>query len=318
MSTTPVVNRTLQAQLDAARERTDQLFDLLKPEALYCRPVPERHRLIFYLGHLEAFDWNQIGRQALDAPSFHPEFDKLFEFGIDPPVGEERADQPRDWPGVEEVRAYNRQVRERIDELLEQAPEQIVNVALEHRLMHAETFAYLLHNVAYEQKNSPPTERVHAARRSPQGMIDIPAGVATLGQRRGEFGWDNEFEEQHVRVPGFAIDKYKITNGQYLEFVKAGAQAPHFWVKRGNAWFYRGSLSPRRKRAATPNGRENRCLLRRSSTGLLMQHPPAMSVHIRGETQCRIKGAAISIFILGTRWTLMPTLPATARSASLN
>ena len=98
MSTTPLVSRTLQARLDSARECTDQLFELLKPEALYSRPIPERHRLIFYLGHLEAFDWNQICRQALDVPSFHPEFDKLFEFGIDPPVGKAAEDQPSDWP----------------------------------------------------------------------------------------------------------------------------------------------------------------------------------------------------------------------------
>ena len=44
-------------QFDAARARTDALFELLDPVALYDRPVPERHRLIFYLGHLEAFDW---------------------------------------------------------------------------------------------------------------------------------------------------------------------------------------------------------------------------------------------------------------------
>ena len=36
-----------------------------------CRPTrfttgrsPERHRMIFYLGHLEAFDWNLLERAA--------------------------------------------------------------------------------------------------------------------------------------------------------------------------------------------------------------------------------------------------------------
>ena len=54
--------------MDQARRRTDELFDLLKPAAIYSRPIPERHRLIFYLGHLEAFDWNQIARNALGVP----------------------------------------------------------------------------------------------------------------------------------------------------------------------------------------------------------------------------------------------------------
>ena len=85
-----VASRPLQERLDSARKLTDYVFSLLKPEALYSRPIPERHRLVFYLGHLEAFDWNLIARKTLDLPSFHPTFDKLFEFGIDPPVGQVR------------------------------------------------------------------------------------------------------------------------------------------------------------------------------------------------------------------------------------
>ena len=77
----------LATELADARRRTDELFSLLVPDALYDRPIPERHRNIFYLGHLEAFDWNQVCRRRLEMPSFHPEFDKLFELGIDPPVG---------------------------------------------------------------------------------------------------------------------------------------------------------------------------------------------------------------------------------------
>src|SRR5208337_1060362 len=159
MSTAMLANKALQERLDSARKLTDYVFSLLKPEALYSRPIPERHRLIFYLGHLEAFDWNLIARKTLDVPSFHPTFDKLFEFGIDPPIGQVASDEPSDWPRVDEVRSYNKRIRAAIDELIEQTsdqviPEQIIHVALEHRLMHAETLAYLLHNLPYEQKAS--------------------------------------------------------------------------------------------------------------------------------------------------------------------
>src|SRR5580698_8171085 len=77
----------LAASLEQARAQTDELFALLDPAALYERPVADRHRLIFYLGHVEAFDWNLIGRRTLHRPSFHPTFDKLFAFGIDPEPG---------------------------------------------------------------------------------------------------------------------------------------------------------------------------------------------------------------------------------------
>ncbi len=240
MSTIPSVNRALLERIESARARTDELFELLRPEALYSRPIPERHRLIFYLGHLEAFDWNQMCRQALDIPSFHPEFDRLFEFGIDPPVGKAAEDLPSDWPSEQEVRAYNQRVRRVIDEVLIQAPEQIVHVAIEHRLMHAETLAYLLHNLPYGQKIEMHVDPIHITEPPAAAMIAIPAGTATLGQKPGEFGWDNEFDKHTVRVPGFAIAKYKVTNGEYLELVRAGQKPPHFWHRRGSEWFYRG------------------------------------------------------------------------------
>src|SRR5271156_5888828 len=128
MSTATVASRALQERLDSARKLTDYVFSLLKAEAMYARPIPERHRLVFYLGHLEAFDWNLIARKTLDVASFHPTFDKLFEFGIDPPVGQTPSDQPSDWPSVDEIRTYNRRIRSAVDELIEQVPEQIANV----------------------------------------------------------------------------------------------------------------------------------------------------------------------------------------------
>jgi gamma-glutamyl hercynylcysteine S-oxide synthase len=240
---TPAVSRHLLQQIESARARTDQLFTLLQPGALYARPIPERHRLIFYLGHLEAFDWNQICRNTLDIPSFHPEFDHLFEFGIDPPAGQVPQDQPADWPPESEIRNYNKRVRAIIDEVLERAPEQMAHVALEHRLMHAETLAYLFHNLPYDQKAASDEDIPHSNHTLTGNRIEIPGGQVTLGQKAGEFGWDNEFLQHRVSVPDFAIGRYKVTNGEYLEFVRAGARPPHFWSERGGEWIYKGMFA---------------------------------------------------------------------------
>ena len=240
---TTAVSRHLLQQIEWARARTDQLFTLLRPGALYSRPIPERHRLIFYLGHLEAFDWNQICRNTLDIPSFHPEFDHLFEFGIDPPVGQVPQDQPFDWPSENEIRNYNKRVRAIIDEVLERAPEQMAHVALEHRLMHAETLAYLFHNLPYDQKAEVHDAAAHSNQKLSGNMLEIPGGQVTLGQKPGEFGWDNEFQQHRVAVPGFAIGKHKVTNGEYLEFVRAGAKPPHFWIERPGEWIYKGMFA---------------------------------------------------------------------------
>lgn len=236
--------RDLGRALESARQETDSLFALVCPNALYERPIPERHRILFYIGHVEAFDWNLIGRYALDVPSFQPAVDKLFAFGIDPPPGRLPDDTPSDWPSFAEVDRYNRRVRDEIDSRLDAVPEQLLHVAIEHRLMHAETFAYILHQLAYEKKIAQPSAHAPSPEPLQPGTIDVPEGDAELGlDPDGGFGWDNEFRRYTAHVPAFAMSRYKVTNGEYLAFVQAGAAPPFFWAEQGGRWLYRGMFS---------------------------------------------------------------------------
>src|SRR5215469_6684401 len=91
------ISSELLYRLSEARRRTSQIFELLPAGSFYDRPIPERHRLIFYLGHVEAFDWNLLS-SPLGLVSRNPEFDKLFAFGIDPVGGGLPTDVPGDWP----------------------------------------------------------------------------------------------------------------------------------------------------------------------------------------------------------------------------
>ena len=273
-----VIRHDLMEQLANARQRTDDLFAVVKPEFIYDRPIAERHRIVFYIGHLEAFDWNLFHDRVLGLKSFHPEFDRLFAFGIDPVGGGLPTDQPADWPSMAAVRDYVRKTRAVLDEKLADALSDsaatafdkfplstLLNVAVEHRLMHAETLAYMLHQLPLDRKvrqadaldllSSPVAHR----------SIDVPAGSVTLGLPRGSgiFGWDNEYQAHRVSVPPFSIDQYQVTNRQFLEFLEAGGYEtralwgdaahsedwdwkseqgishPAFWKRDGNQWLYR-------------------------------------------------------------------------------
>ena len=268
-------------RLAAARTQTDELFEIVRPEAFYDRPIPERHRIIFYLGHLEAFDWNLLGRRHFDLASIDPTLDQLFAFGIDPVGGGLPSDMPQDWPVRSAVGAYNQRVRRAIDERVaekfdshaECSPEleQLLEVAIEHRLMHAETLSYLLHQLPLDRKFHRADSPAPGASEMKPRMVNIPAGIATLGLRHdgnspielhaphNSFGWDNEFEEHQVPVPEFRISAHKITNGEFLDFYLAGgykqrslwrdedwiwlqssgASHPSFWVFHGSQPFLR-------------------------------------------------------------------------------
>ena len=228
----PKLQPDLLSRMEEARTRTDELFKVLTPNSFYDRPIAERHRLIFYLGHLEAFDWNLLASELGLSP-VEETLNQLFAFGIDPVGGGLPTDVPSDWPAIAQVEAYNRAVRERLDERLNDATSSsiahllegpLLHVAIEHRLMHAETLAYLLHNLPLEHKLPyEPTDPDPRSAPRPR-QVTIPQGIATLGLLRGNreaFGWDNEFDQQQVHVPAFSVDVFPVTNHEFQKFVLA-------------------------------------------------------------------------------------------------
>jgi formylglycine-generating enzyme required for sulfatase activity len=230
-------------ELRAARAESDRLFSILKPSALYERPIAERHRVVFYIGHLDGFDSILLSREGIGMPSPDAALDQLFEAGIDPDSAHLPKDTPGDWPSLDQLRAYVRRSRARVDQYIERAPEEVVHMAIEHRLMHLETLAYMFHNFRYELKNAPSdgTSLTLRDRGPANEWIDIPKGETILGNLEGDsFGWDNEYGPVGAAVGAFRIQRYSVTNGDYLRFVDQGANLPHFWVRRRDAICYRG------------------------------------------------------------------------------
>lgn len=268
------VRQPLLERVSDARRRSDELFNMVRADSIYERPIPERHRIIFYLGHLEAFDWNLLHENVFGLASFHPEFDKLFAFGIDPVGGGLPSDQPSEWPSLESVKDYVNRIRTALDEKLADGIldssahrrdgfplDTLLNVAIEHRLMHVETLAYMLHQLPVDRKIRPADPPNLIAPPVIHRMVPIPAGVATLGLSRVDstFGWDNEYEAHTAQVPAFQIDQHMVTNHQFLEFISAGGydtrsfwndddwnwktakgiRHPVFWKAANNKWLYR-------------------------------------------------------------------------------
>lgn len=245
------LNRQIHDRINAARRETDRTFALCRPDALYRRAVTERHRLIFYVGHLEAFDWNLLGAGDLGLPPIDAGLDRLFAFGIDPVDGNLPADSASDWPALAAVEAYRAAARAAMDERIDAFDAVKLEAALEHRLMHAETLAYLLYALPLAEK-LPPRDVLVAggtadAPPAVQRTVDAPPGRATLGRRRGAgFGWDNEFEEHAVDVPAFTIDALPVTNGAYLRHVVEGAaERPAFWRRSGDRFLLRTMFGER-------------------------------------------------------------------------
>jgi ergothioneine biosynthesis protein EgtB len=248
--------RTLAEGLHDCWSRSDEIFDLVEPGALLEQPIALRHPLIFYLGHLPAFAWNQVCRGLLEMPSFRPEFDSLFERGIDP-IGVDRHESSTDWPPVDEVIEYRDRVRQGLlgaiglvaeradgDPLAENG--RIFEVAIEHELMHQETLQYLLQQLPADRKRRPdpmPPYRFDGA--AAGETVTIGGGGVVLGADFDAipFGWDNEFPRLEVEVGDFVIDRTPVRNSEFEEFVEDGGyERPELWRDEDWEWRQRFGL----------------------------------------------------------------------------
>lgn len=239
----------------ACRSITRELFTIPTAEGYLERPIRLRNPIVFYEGHIPAFGVNTLLKLALKRTGIDAGFETLFARGIDP-ESEKAATTPTGiWPAREVVQAYGEDaddmiVRAMCDGPIDDGHEPQTRNAeaaftiIEHELMHQETLLYLFHELPYDRKI--PIAPLRSSSSLPsrdivKDMIRIPDGEATLGTPGASFGWDNEFPEMRVAVGEFSIDRHDVTNGDYLEFVQAtGALAPHFWVERDGAWYWRG------------------------------------------------------------------------------
>jgi ergothioneine biosynthesis protein EgtB len=260
------------------RQRSQWIFDLLTPEAYWVRPIPLRHPFVFYDGHLDAFTWNTLFARILGEGPMDARLDALFERGIDPGSTQQAAEkQIHQWPEVEAIRAYKTRIQERLNDwILNEMPTaqlshpgwengRLLDLLLEHEMMHQETLLYMVHQLPESLKRRPPettppgTGRAANSRPAPT-MVTIPSGNAFLGSDRDEFAWDNERPTALETVPRFDIDSYPVTNGEFLAFVEAGGYQqpqwwtlplpsahpshPLFWRKRGETWEFQGLFGP--------------------------------------------------------------------------
>lgn len=249
----PLDREALASRYRANRRRTNAIFGLIAPEAYEEAPIALRHPFVFYDGHIPAFSYITLVRDALHQPSLDAEFERLFNRGIDPRDATVAAKLKRSaWPDGARIAEFGAHVDAAVLAAYASARlddpdnpnlvrgEAAYNI-IEHEQMHHETLMYIVHRLARERQRGPRSEHrdIAPARREP---VAIPAGRTTLGARRGAlvFGWDNEFEETVVDVGAFGIDVYDVTNEEYLAFVRDGGPMPSFWFERDGAFMLRG------------------------------------------------------------------------------
>jgi gamma-glutamyl hercynylcysteine S-oxide synthase len=246
------------ALIDRYREnrvRSRAIFDLIAERAYYDRPISLRHPFVFYEGHLPAFSFNTLNWRGLHEAPVDDELQHLFERGIDPAsLTDAQRHSRADWPERDRVVEFAAACDARVLDALANAQiddagvprlvhAQAAYTILEHEEMHHETLLYIVHQLDETRKTRiPQTHRDSGV--IANEMLAVDAGRATLGtdERRTAFGWDNEFCEHAVDVPAFGIQRYPVTNADWLRFLADGGEKPAFWIERSGEWHLRGAF----------------------------------------------------------------------------
>ncbi|MFZ2269558.1 MAG: 5-histidylcysteine sulfoxide synthase [Azonexus sp.] len=241
------------AYFHATFDRYEKLFEVLRSdEAYYVKPIALRHPLIFYFGHTATFFINKLVLAGLLEARLNPQFESMFAIGVDEMSWDDLNDARYDWPTVDAVRDYRRQVRAAIDQLIRSLPLSlpinwdnpwwVVLMGIEHERIHLETSSVLIrqHQLKYVQPHAD-WEPCRESAPAPQNtLVDILAASFRLGRARSEpqiYGWDNEFGQHPASTAAFKASRHLVSNQEFLAFVEAGGYADDtLWLEEGRAW----------------------------------------------------------------------------------
>ncbi|MBD2316768.1 5-histidylcysteine sulfoxide synthase [Phormidium tenue] len=255
----PNLHRCDRSEILAYFQRAWQIEDslmksLVNPETFYTNPDPLRNLLIFYLGHSAVFYINKLVKVSLLDQRLNPDFERLFEIGVDPEKPEEIAnifDNLRQ-AEVTAVWQYRDQVYNVISELINnlknidlpinsEHPLWALMMAIEHQYIHIETSSMLIRQLPVDQLQRPESWQYAPANgyTTANEMIEVTGGEVRLGKPQDSniYGWDIEYGDRTVTVATFQASKYLITNAEFLDFVKDGGYDNQaYWHEQSWAW----------------------------------------------------------------------------------
>ena len=230
-------------------ETFEILFTMFKNEdVFYKKSESTRHPMIFYFGHTATFFINKLILANVITKRINPNFESMFAIGVDEMSWDDLNESRYNWPKVDEVREYRKEVRKLVENLIITLPlndkiEQnddmwIILMGIEHERIHIETSSVLHRQM--------PIEYISKIEQFPICKVDnkvVQNQLITIEEqeiRVGKdithnlYGWDNEYGVYNTKVPKFQVSKYLVSNAEYFEFVKDnGYNKKEFWDEEG-------------------------------------------------------------------------------------
>jgi 5-histidylcysteine sulfoxide synthase len=246
-----VTRKQLRAYFDNSWALTETLFSSLKTEDAFFRPPFHglRHPKVFYYGHPATVYVNKLRVAGVLSKPVNDHLEHIFEVGVDEMQWDDMSKNHMQWPELDAVHKYRQEVYNALTDVienhpafetihkLEKSPFWAMILGIEHERIHLETSSVLMRelplNFLQHPENFPaihPSAYLDSAKQNPQAgkdypaneFIEVPSTSVHIGKPRDfpSFGWDNEYGSKTMDVKSFKASKYKISNGEFYEFVQ--------------------------------------------------------------------------------------------------
>jgi iron(II)-dependent oxidoreductase len=245
------MHQQIAAQLAEARARTMLLVSPLTEDDLRRQHDRLMSPIIWDLGHIAHFEELWLVRN-LDGPVRFGEMPGTFN----PFEHPRRVRGSLALPSLDECRALMDEVRSRVLERLSTVAFNgpaggavdtndllrdgyVYSMVLQHECQHDETMLQTLQlklGTPYRapRAHTPPGLRLSNAHR---GMVRFPGGRVRIGTDDRSAAYDNERPAHEIDVAPFSIDVFPVTNGDYLQFMRAGGYSRRaLWSEDGWRW----------------------------------------------------------------------------------
>ena len=236
----------LREKFRIVRKHSVEICKPLQTEDYVVQPSTDVSPPKWHLAHITWF-WEEfvLSKHHEGYKRFHPRYAFLFNSYYNA-VGDRvlrlnRGNMSR--PTVDDILEYRKYVDDHMDKLLKTLPDELfalMDLGINHEQQHQELLLtdikYILgHNPLFPPYRSDFKETF--THEKDHSFADVSGGTYSMGFSGKGFSFDNEHGTHNVLLRPFSIRKSLVTNGEYLEFMKAGGYVnPQYWHSDGWSW----------------------------------------------------------------------------------